>query len=85
MLTKVAFALCIVVLVVNFFQPVMTFLPHRGAEWATPWPTQSTYAAVNEAFFSGDDLIRAIAGALVAIMVRDFLNGLGRLIDAFAD
>jgi len=81
MTRKVAFLLTLVLLVVNFFQPAVTFFPHLGAEWTAPWPMQIAHASITAAYPTMDELERWVAFAILAFLFERFAFNLERTLE----
>ena len=85
MIRKLGFVLAIVALVVNFFQPVVTSLPHRGGAWTAPWPMQVVQAGMQTAYITNDDLEAWLFGAMLGFLFYRFVDNLDRLVDFIDD
>jgi len=81
MMRKVACLLTLVLLVVNFFQPVVTFFPHRGAEWTAPWPMRIAQASITTAYPTMEELERWVAFAILGFLLERFTFNLERTLE----
>lgn len=81
MTRKIACLLTLVLLVVNFFQPAVTFFPHRGAEWTAPWPMQIAQAGITAAYPTMEELERWVAFTILAFLFERFAFNLERTLN----
>ncbi len=93
---KVAFALVVVMVAVNFFgaAPVVPTLPHVSwspGMWVVPWPAQIATAQAGEGDYSGDydyveaislqDLERILIGLAIGYLFSWFVDSFEMLMD----
>lgn len=85
MIRKVACVLTLVLLVVNYFQPAVTFFPHRGAEWTAPWPMGVAQASMTIAYPTMEELERWVVFAILGFLLERFAFNLERTLELIRD
>jgi len=81
MVRKVGVMLVVVALVVNFLQPVVSFLPSRSAVWTPPWPMQVVQAGMQVAAVTYDEMERWLWFLVLGFLVERFIASSGLLLD----
>lgn len=76
-----AVAVTVVMLVLNFFQPMVALFPHRGAAWTAPWPMQVAQAGLSSAWVTYDDMERWVLFAILGFLFSRFVENYERTLN----